>query len=93
MNEFVFVEFLFTREDAMRGAVEITDLAEDFVLIKSDIDDGEIDARGYVKLHQRVSGKINSATATAIKLRNTFLSEHMHVSYISDELKNKYRNR
>ena len=39
----------------------------------------------------RLSGKINSATATMIKLQDPFLAEHMRISYIPEDLKNKYR--
>ena len=91
MNEFVFAEFLFETDAAMQGAGEIVALGNDFVLIKSDIEWDEEESLGYVQGYQRISGKINSATATAIKLGNKFLSDRMRISYISDELKNKYR--
>jgi hypothetical protein len=93
MNEFVFVEFLFDTNSAMQGASEVIALGEDFILIKSEIEWEDDTQSGHSQGYQRIRGKINSATATAIKLGNPFLSDRMRISYISNELKDKYRNR
>lgn len=92
MNEFVFVEFVFPGEFAVRGADELRNLpAGEFVLISSDIEwDGEQDITMPVTF-QRISGKIKSDTATALTLSNVFLAQYMHISYISNSLKNKFR--
>jgi hypothetical protein len=90
MNEYVYAEFLFEVDVAMQGAGEVVALGEDFVLIKSDIE-WDIETDGPHQGYQRICGKINSAAATAIKLGNPFLADRMRVSYITDELKDKYR--
>jgi hypothetical protein len=38
-----------------------------------------------------ISGKITPEYAAIIRLSDSFLSERMNISYISGELKNKYR--
>lgn len=38
-----------------------------------------------------VGGQIHSACATLIKLQDPFLADRMQVSYITNELKDKYR--
>ena len=91
MKDFVFVEFLFETDAARKGATEVVALGDDFILIKSDIEWDDEDQHGYVQGYHRISGKINSVAATAIKLGNTFLSDRMRISYIPDELKDKYR--
>lgn len=89
MDEYVYVEFLFDQDNCMTGADEIVALGNDFILLNSELEYTDTKQTAY----HRTKGKIRSATATAIKLRNSVLSASMHISYISDELKNKYRNR
>lgn len=91
MNEFVFVEFMFTTDERTQGVNEIKALGSDFALITSDFNIDTIDARGYGSTFQCISGKIDAGCATVIKLSNKFLSDRMRISYIPDELKNKYR--
>ena len=93
MNEFIFVEFLFETNAAMQGASEVVALGKDFILVNSEIEWGEVNTFGYTQGYQCIRGKINAATATAIKLGNPFLSDRMRISYIPDDLKDKYRNR
>jgi hypothetical protein len=38
-----------------------------------------------------ISGRISTEAATLIKLQNPLIAECMRISYISDELKDKYR--
>lgn len=71
----------------MQGAGELIALGDDFEMIESSIEYGSGDAEDY----QRTCGKINAATATALKLSNHFLADRMRVSYINEGLKNKYR--
>lgn len=86
MNEFILAEFAFLDGDIGAGNAALNELGDDFVRI-----DGVVDIEGTQGVCYMVSGRINSATATAIKLSNTLLSNAMRISYISDELKNKYR--
>ena len=93
MNEFVLVEFLFSVEENEQGLNHIKNLGDDFVQIKTELDWHNEDARGYVKTYNVISGRISSQAATALKLSDKFLSDRMRISYIPEELKNKYRNR
>ena len=92
MKEFVLVEFLFKVDENEQGLGFIRGLGDDFIPLTSEFDFESIDPRGYTTAaYNRISGKINSQAATAIKLSNKFLSDRMRISYISDELKDKYR--
>lgn len=97
MNEFILVEFLFETNAAMQGASEVVALGKDFILVNSEIEWSELpagpSATRYAQGYQCIRGKIKSETATAIKLGNPFLANRMRISYIPDELKDKYRNR
>jgi hypothetical protein len=92
MKEFVFVEFLFTRDEHLLQMAKLIQLGDDFEFVKTDyeydvIEDLYTSMQDYV----RVSGRINSMTASLIKLQNPALAGKMRISYITDELKNKYR--
>jgi len=90
MKEFVLVEFLVSAEDHPQLLEKFKTLGEDFELIKTDYEwDGDTD--GYVNRWYRMSGRINSAYATIIKLQDPFLAGCMRISYIPEDLKNKYR--
>jgi hypothetical protein len=93
MKEFVFVEFLFDAVEYPIESAKLDALGEDFQLIKSEYEE-EIDS-DYIPFvkeqYMRVSGRINSMTASVIKLQNPVLAEKMRISYISDDLKDKYR--
>lgn len=93
MNEFVLVEFLFRFEENEQGLNHLKNLGDEFVQIKAELDWHSEDAPGYTTTYNVVSGKISSQAATAVKLSDKFLSDRMRISYIPDELKNKYRNR
>lgn len=86
MNEFVLAEFVFSRDGLIDGYKLLGELGDDFVLIGS-----AIDIEAYPSSTLIVSGKLSSSMATVIKLGNSALSDAMRVSYIPDELKNKYR--
>ena len=83
MKDTIFVEFLISLEDAPEMMVKIQNLEDNFQCITS----------GQISHYYRVTGLINSACASFIKLQDPFLSNCMGVSYISDELKDKYRSR
>jgi hypothetical protein len=91
MNEFVYVEFLFPAQHAMQLAAEVVALGNDFSLVKSELEWDSED--GNTQGYQHIHGKINAETATALTLSDSFLSKYMRVSYISDDLKDKYRKR
>ncbi len=90
MNETVFAEFLFLVEEWDEGNREIKSLGDDFQLLAGYFE-GDIESMPS-GLYYKVNGKLNSVAATAITLGNKFLADRMRVSYISDELKNRYRS-
>jgi hypothetical protein len=84
MNKFVYVEFLLSA-GSINMYEDIVDLGDDFVQIAGSISNNEYHP------YQRVVGKINAETATALMLSNSSLSKNMRVSYISSEFKDRYR--
>lgn len=93
MKEFIFVEFLFTLDEHEFELSKLKSLGEDFQFIKNEYE-GEIDT-DYIPFAQekymRVYARINSMTASIVKLQNPVLAEKMRISYISESLKDKYR--
>jgi hypothetical protein len=89
MNEFIYVEFLLPAADAMQLASEVISLGDDFVLTKSELEWES--AEGTTQGYQHITGKIRAEAATALMLGNALLAKHMRVSYIPNELKDKYR--
>ncbi len=87
MKEFVFVEFIFAHNETSDSLKLIKELGDDFVLTS------DYTFRCDTGIYRTLSGKINSTAATALKLGNSFLANRMRISYISDDLKDKYRNR
>jgi hypothetical protein len=79
MKEYVLVEFIAPPDEFDQLREQIADLKDDFVWIGDKQDP-------YV-----VWGHITSEYASVIKLQNSYLSERMRISYIPDELKDKYR--
>ena len=90
MNEFTFVEFLFTLDEYPQELGKLIALGKDFKLIKCD-DEFEDDGDGPRFDYKRVSGNINTMTASVIKLQNPALAGKMRISYIPSELKDRYR--
>lgn len=86
MNEFILVEFIFEWQYADSTNIKIKGLGDDFILLESHT---LLAANGDE--YHTVTGKINSETATAIKLSDKFLSDRMRISYIPDALKDRYR--
>ncbi|HEY6435225.1 MAG TPA: hypothetical protein VIY47_01430 [Ignavibacteriaceae bacterium] len=92
MKEFVFVEFLFTDEEVSEELDKLADLGNEFQYIKSNYEwESDTDLSTPDKEYVRVSGRISSETASFIMLQNPALAGKMRISYISEELKNKYR--
>jgi len=91
MKEFVYVEFLI--EPSRREEVEkiLLQFGDDFIRTKHELE-YDIDNMGYaMDVFYRIGGSINSSIASILKLQNAYLADRMVISYISDELKNKYR--
>ena len=88
MNEYIYVEFLFDMPDSQIGSIELRKLGSEFQLLQTS---DEFDHGHAFHTGQKYCGKISAEAATIIKLSNPFLAERMHISYITDNLKNKYR--
>lgn len=91
MKEYVFVEFLFTEEEYSAEIKKLIALGDDFVFLGT-VHEYEDDTDFAMRTdYKRVSGEINSQAASIIKLQNPVLAGKMRISYIPEELKNKYR--
>jgi len=92
MKEFVLVEFLVKNEefDTLVEKLNALTIDKDFVPAGDDFE-FEADTDGYTQIWWRMSGQINSAMASLVKLRDPFLADRMRISYIPEDLKNKYR--
>lgn len=90
MKEYVFVEFLFTEEEYFSELKKLLGLGNDFeqIDIQNECEEDEDGLRQY---YRRVSGRINTMTASVIKLQNPALAGKMRISYIPEDLKDKYR--
>jgi len=90
MKEFVFVEFLAKGNDRDTLINKIENLGEDFQFTKNDY---EYDYENDLAIGEwyRITGRINSMCASIIKLQDPFLAERMRISYIPEDLKDKYR--
>lgn len=91
MNEYVLVEFLagIPNEEALLDKC-IEEMGPDFVYLNK-VYESEHDEDGNYADWVRVQGKISSQYASILKLQSPFLAERMRISYISEELKSKYR--
>ena len=90
MKEYVLVEFLFTLDEYVQELSKLVALGDDFTSIRCD-DEYEDDTDGIHIEYKRVSGRINSMTASVIKLQNPTLAGKMRISYIPEDLKDRYR--
>lgn len=91
MNEYVFVEFIAGEPlESARLKDELGKLGKDFMQVNFQ-NENEEDEDGNYYEWVRIQGKISSQYASVIKLQNTFLAERMRISYIPNDLKDKYR--
>lgn len=90
MKNVVHVEFIAGVLDAPLLAEKLKLLGDEFEMVTSELEFEQVTSSTY-REYLSVSGKITSDTASFIKLSDPFLAERMRISYISDELKNKYR--
>ena len=91
MKEFLLVEFLFTYREVVSELRKLNDLGADFEHIEYNYEWEEDSDRVSDDSYIRISGKINSEVASLIKLQNPNLAGKMRISYIPEELKDKYR--
>lgn len=92
VKEFVLVEFVTeygTEAEELRNRLRC--LGDDFQLLKDDYEYETDDEYNTVSSWIRVSGRINAMRASMVKLQDSFLAERMRISYIPDDLKDKYR--
>ena len=66
-------------------------LGDDFIPIKVCEEWETEGSDSYIDEYIRVSGRINSHAAAIIKLQNPYLAGKMRISYIPEDLKNRYR--
>ena len=90
MNEYVHVQFYATAEERVIVKEKLAALGTDFVPLLMDDSYDQWPDGVYIS-HASYSGKISAELATVIKLQDPFLAERMQISYIPEELKNKYR--
>lgn len=81
-----FVEFLIPNNIATDSLALIRNVDKEFVLISDHL------IAHDQSMHRLFTGKIDSTAAVVLKLSYSSISKHMRISYISDDLKNKYRN-
>lgn len=92
MKEYVLVEFLALKPNDSKILLEkLLALGDDFIFLRALNDSEEIDEDGNYCEWFRINGKISSVYATLVKLKDPFLAERMRISYIPDELKDRYR--
>jgi hypothetical protein len=90
MREYILVEFLFTQEEHPDAMDILKRLGDDFQMLNV-YQEWDYEDPSDAEFYYRVSGRINSMTASVIKLQHPMLAGKMRVSYIPDELKDKYR--
>ncbi len=92
MKEYVLVEFLAKGEDRQVLIEKIQSLGDEFQPAKTD---EEFEAEDHMVIGQwyRITGRITSECASFIKLQDPFLAERMRISYIPENLKDKYRKK
>jgi hypothetical protein len=85
MKEYVLVEFIAEGNDKDKLDERLALLGEDFK------QERELSYTTQTNPIYIVIGRISSLYASVVKLRDPFLAERMRISYISDELKDRYR--
>ena len=90
MKEYVYVEFIIETGEVEQLNQELEKAGAEFDQIISDFE-FETDSNGATATWYRIGGKIKAETLTCIKLQNEYLAKRLRISYIDDELKNKYR--
>lgn len=92
MNEFVLVEFVTEfGEESNLLRDKLLALGYDFQMLKDEYEYETDTEYNAINSWTRISGRINAMRASMIKLQDPFLAERMRISYISDDLKDRYR--
>lgn len=89
MKDFILVEFLFEEDTYREDILRLEELGSDFSLIH--VRDEWESVEDFSDSYKRVTGRISSMAASMIKLQNPKLAGKMRISYIPEDLKNKYR--
>lgn len=90
MRERILVEFLVSSEEAGQLRSKLQEFEDDLVIIDSrDKFEGENDQ--FTGVWVRISASISSELLTILKIRDPFIASHMHISYIPDNIKDRYR--
>jgi len=86
-REFILAEFAFEDLDSWSNGINLLEKfeKEGKLEILSSVSGIFADRPGIISV------KIDPLFATVLKLQSAFLAERMRISYISDELKDKYR--
>jgi len=80
MNDFILVEFVYQEHEFQDVMSRLSAFTDDTSIVSNVVSSISI-----------LTYKMSAETSTVIKLSDSFLSERMRVSYIPDELKDKYR--
>jgi len=94
VKEYVLAQFMAEGEDIQTLMDKLKELGDDYLPITTvTVTDSDSNFDFGFNFGDSISidGKISSAYATLIKLRDPFLAERMQISYIPEDLKNKYR--
>lgn len=92
MKEVILVEFIAglpIESSLLLKKLSVLPIAE--FCIKNSKNFSKADVNGNYVEWIIVTGEITSAYATIVKLQDPFLAERMRISYIPNELKDKYR--
>lgn len=90
MKDIVLVEFYVEGNDVQTLCDKLYALGPDIEIIKSSLEYEDEDGI-YSEAGFRISAKASSAFLTVVKLQDPYLAERMRISYIPEELKDKYR--
>jgi hypothetical protein len=92
MKEYILVEFLIEYDRFAELYDELTNFGEDLIILSSSSEE-ETDENGYYQAWIRLDARMSSQCATILKLQHPVLSDRMRISYIPDDLKDKYRTK
>lgn len=93
MKEFVLVEFMCVHAESLIMAEAIQELKDEFILDRTDTSEEQEEDDTWGTAYYHVWGKISSEAASFIRLQNDFLAQRMRISYIPEDLKDKYRTK
>lgn len=86
MKEFVAIKFVSTPAEYQQLVDLVMELNTDEFIIS-------LEWNSLAGFGREIVGKITSEYASVVKLRYKFLADRMHISYIDEDLKDKYRGK